>query len=117
MDLLELRTRQLIPSALRATHRKLTVRLDLPTTADVLWQAFPAKLRSQIRRPQREGLEARFGADQLDAFYEVFVRDMRRLGTPALPRAFFERVASTFGERVVFGVVYRGARPIAAGQG
>ena len=45
------------------------------------------------------------------------MRDMRRLGKPALPRAFFARVASTFGERVAFGVVYQGAQPIAAGQG
>ena len=117
VDLLELRTRRRIAAPLRVSERKLTVRLDLPATADALWQAFPAKLRSQIRRPQKEGFEVRFGADQLDAFYEVFTRDMRRLGTPALPRAFFERVASTFGERVLFGVVYRGAQPLAAGQG
>lgn len=116
-DLLELRTRQRIAGPLRVSLRKSTVRLELPATAERLWQAFPAKLRSQVRRPQKEGLEARFGGDQLDAFYEVFSRDMRRLGTPALPRAFFERVASTFGERVTFGVVYRGGQPIAAGHG
>src|SRR5207247_15197 len=36
---------------------------------------------------------------------------------PVLPRAFFERLATTFGGLVVFGAVYRGAQPIAAGCG
>jgi serine/alanine adding enzyme len=42
---------------------------------------------------------------------------MRDLGTPVLPRAFFERVATTFPDLVVFGVVYRGEQPLAGGCG
>ena len=117
VDLLELRARHRIASPMAVSQRKTTVRLDLPASADVLWDSFPAKLRSQVRRAQKEGLEVRFGDDQLDAFYEVFARDQRRLGTPALSHAFFDRVRSTFGDRVVFGVVYRGGQPIAAGHG
>ena len=117
VDLLELRARHRVASSLRVSERKITVRLDLPATVDALWRAFPAKLRSQIRRPKKEGLETRFGADQVEAFYEVFARNMRSLGTPVLPRAFFERVAARLGGLVVFGAVYRGAQPVAAGCG
>lgn len=117
VDLLELRARSSLPAPLRVTQRKLTVRLDLPATADALWQAFPAKLRSQIRRPQKEGLEARFGLDQVEPFYEVFARNMRSLGTPVLPRAFFDRIAAVFDEVALFGAVYRGGQPVAAGCG
>jgi serine/alanine adding enzyme len=117
VDLLELRTRNVVPAELRLSQRKLTVRLELPASADALWRGFDGKLRSQIRRPQREGLAARFGPDQVDAFYEVFSRNMRTLGTPVLPRAFFERLVAAFGGLVVFGAVYRGAEPIAAGCG
>jgi len=117
VDLLELRARHRIASPLAVSQRKTTVRLDLPASADALFQSFPAKLRSQVRRAQKEGLQVRFGGDQLDAFYEVFARDQRRLGTPALSHAFFNRVRSTFADRVVFGVVYRGGQPIAAGHG
>jgi len=35
----------------------------------------------------------------------VFAQTMRDLGTPVLPRAFFERVAATFPDLVVFGVL------------
>lgn len=117
VDLLELRTRVLVPSSLRVTQRKITVLLQLPPSAEELWAAFPSKLRSQIRRPMKDGLEARFGPDQLGAFYEVFARNMRDLGTPVLPQALFERIAAVFPHLVVFGAVYRGEEPLAAAGG
>src|SRR6266480_3158597 len=82
-----------------------------------LFGEFSSKLRNQIRRPIKEGLTARFGLDQQEAFYGVFARTMRDLGTPVLPRALFERIAATFPELVVFGAVYRGEEPLAAGCG
>ena len=65
----------------------------------------------------KEGLEAKFGAAHVNAFYDVFTRTMRDLGTPVLPRGWFERIARTFAAQVVFGVVYRGNEPLAAGCG
>ncbi|HVT38515.1 MAG TPA: GNAT family N-acetyltransferase, partial [Gemmatimonadaceae bacterium] len=117
VDLLELRSRTPVPGGLRVSHRKITVHLELPPTSEELWAAFPGKLRSQIRRPQKEGFTVRFGPDQTDSFYSVFTRNMRALGTPVLPRLLFERVAAVFPAFVEFGVVYRGAEPIAAGCG
>ena len=117
VDLLELRARRALTGPLRVSDRKITVRLDLPDSPDALWRRFDPKLRSQIRRPQKAGLEARFGADQVAPFYAVFASHMRALGTPVLPRAFFERIASVFPAVAVFGVVYRGTEPVAAGCG
>lgn len=117
VDLLELRARRPVVGPLRTTSRKITVSLELPDSADALWRAFDPKLRSQIRRPQKEGLTVRFGTDQMPAFYDVFARNMRSLGTPVLPRRFFERIVATFPDIVVFGAVYRGAEPVAAGCG
>jgi hypothetical protein len=65
----------------------------------------------------KETLDARFGADQREAFYDVFARNMRDLGTPVLPRTWFERIAALFPQLVVFGAVYRGHEPLAAGCG
>jgi FemAB-related protein (PEP-CTERM system-associated) len=117
VDLLELRTLYAGNLDLPVSTRKVTVLLELPPDAEALSKSFPAKLRSQIRRPMKEGLTARFGADQREAFYEVFARNMRDLGTPVLPPALFERVAATFPDLVVFGVVYRGEQPLAGGCG
>ena len=116
-DLLELRVRDGAGLDLAVSSRKITVVLPLPQDAQQLFQQFPAKLRSQIRRPMKEGLTVRFGADQCEPFYEVFARTMRDLGTPVLPRAFFQRIAAAFPDVALFGVVYRGTEPLAAGCG
>ena len=47
-------------------------------------KGFPAKLRSQVRRPEKEGITYAFGPDQVAPFFEVFARHMRDLGTPLL---------------------------------
>lgn len=116
-DLLELRTRDARDLQLPVSSRKITVILDLPDTRDELWKAFPSKLRTQIRRATKEGLVPRFGPHHRTAFYDVFARTMRDLGTPVLPAALFERIAVVFPEQVVFGAVYNGGQPVAAGCG
>ena len=116
-DLLELRSREDGDLNLSISSRKITVVLPLPPSPEELFQSFPSKLRSQIRRPMKERLTVRFGLDQREPFYEVFARTMRDLGTPVLPRALFERVAVMFPDLVTFGVVYRGDQPLAGGCG
>ena len=118
VDLVELRSRQPIPGDLSVSHRKITVVKDLPADAQTLWEAgLRAKLRSQIRRPQKEGMTARFGPELVEDFYHVFSRTMRDLGTPVLPKRFFEEIAARLGAHSVFCVVYHGRAPAAAGCG
>lgn len=117
-DLLELRTRHAAPGNLSVSHRKLTVILDLPSSVEALWEGtFDHKLRNKIRRAQREVMEPRFGLSELGAFYEIYARRMRELGTPVLPRGFFERLARVFPEQLVCGAVYWRGVPLAAGCG
>jgi FemAB-related protein (PEP-CTERM system-associated) len=117
VDLLELRSRHPSAGELRVSTRRLTVVLGLPESAEQLWAGFGSKLRAQIRRAEREGFTIRFGLDQLDPFYEVFARHMHELGTPVLPRAWFERIAACCGALFTVGVVYRDRQPVAAGAG
>lgn len=112
-DLLELRAREPVPADLAISPRKITVTLDLPEDADVLWRSFPSKLRAIIKRSTRDGLEIRFGADQIEPFYEVFAHNMRDLGTPVLPRRFFEAIGREFEGTVIFAAVYLGERAVA----
>src|SRR4029077_10763046 len=117
--LLELRSRVALPLELPVAHRKITVVLDLPEGRDLapLWQALGSKLRAQVKRPQKEGLEVRFGPDQVEPFFRIFSRHMRDLGTPTQPRALFEALPARFGETVWFGCAYLGDTPAAAGCG
>ena len=118
VDLLELRSRhRLAGEGLQISARKMTVVLALPAREDGLWSGFTSKLRAQIRRAEREGFTTRFGLDQVEPFYEVFARHMHELGTPVLPRAWFECIARRFADRFTIGVVYRDRQPIAAGAG
>ena len=117
-DLLELRSRWELPVDLPASHRNVTVVLDLqPGDPEATWSAFKGKLRSQIRRPMKEGVEVRFGPDQLEPFYRVFAENMRDLGTPVLGRGVFEAMRDEFGDSVRFGCAWLGEVPIAAGCG
>ena len=115
--LLELRSRTSLPIDLPVSHRKLTVLLDLPADSQSLWASLPAKLRSQIKRPRKEGIEVRCGADQVDAFHTVFAHHMRDLGTPAMPKSFFRAIARYFPGDSRFAVAYHDGRPVACGCG
>lgn len=115
--LLELRSRTPLPVDLDVSHRKITVLLDLPGSGDALMKALPAKLRSQVRRPQKEGVTVRFGPDQVDPFFQVFSHHMRDLGTPTLPRGFFQQIAREFPDSSWFGCAWLNDRPIACGAG
>jgi FemAB-related protein (PEP-CTERM system-associated) len=117
VKLLELRSRPALPLDLRLSQRKITVLLDLARDTEAVFKGLPSKLRSQVRRPAREGVEVRFGPDQVLPFYEVFARHMRDLGTPVMPRRFFQQVASHFGEDAWFAAAWLNGKPIAAGAG
>lgn len=94
---------------------KVAMRLDLPPSSDTLWASFPAKLKSQIRRPMKENMDVRWGGiDQLDAFYRVFSVNMRDLGTPVYSKRFFENMLIAFPDRRTICVVYHADLPVAA---
>jgi FemAB-related protein (PEP-CTERM system-associated) len=115
-DRLQLRCRNTVLSDLTVLDHKVLVLLDLPDDPDTLWNAFPSKLRSQIRKPEKAGMRLEFGKAQGEAFYEVFSRNMRDLGTPVYHRGFFDAISGTFDEAVI-GTVYYGDTPVAAGFG
>jgi serine/alanine adding enzyme len=117
VKLLELRSRLPLPVSIPASHRKITVVLDLAETSEAQFQRFDPKLRSQIRRPQKEGVVVRFGPDQVAAFYSVFARHMRDLGTPTQPLALFREIAEQFSDDCWFSCAYLAGKPVAAGCG
>ena len=113
--LLELRSRIPLPVELPVSHRKITVLLDLPTSEPALMKQLDAKLRSQVRRPQKEGVTVKFGADQVAPFFDVFALHMRDLGTPTQPRLLFDTIAATFPDDAWFGCAWYEGRPVACG--
>ncbi len=105
VDYVELRHRAIFetkPPQLVERHHKVSMILKLASTVDEQFASFPAKLRSQIRKPQKNGITVSFSEgsderqDHIDPFYQVFSEHMRDLGTPVSPRAFFSAVKKHF---------------------
>lgn len=74
--------------------RKVRMVLDLPDSATTLMQSYAPKLRSQVRKAQKNGLtsELATSADSIHEFYDVYSRNMRRLGSPPHSLAWFNAI-------------------------
>lgn len=95
---------------------KVCMWANLQPDSDQQWRQLPSKLRSQIRRPQKDGATARVGgAELLTDFYAVFARNMRDLGTPVYSRSFFATIARELPEHVEVVVADVGGTAVAAG--
>lgn len=117
VKLVELRSRIPLQIDLPVSHRRITVRLDVGPTPDATFRRFDAKLRSQVRRPQKEGVSVVFGTDQVEPFFHVFSGHMRDLGTPTQPKRLFSFIRATFPTDAWFACAYLRGQPVAAGCG
>jgi FemAB-related protein (PEP-CTERM system-associated) len=114
-DWVELRHEDALPADLPRRDDKVTVRLPLPNDADALWNALKSKVRSQVRKPEKEGLTPHGEGDAtLEEFHAVYVRNMRDLGSPPHSKRFFEVLRAHFGEAVRLFSVRQGETPLAA---
>ncbi len=99
-----------------STQRKVSMRLPLPPSYEELLKGFPSKLRSQVRRAQKEGMTARVGGPEcLEEFYTVFSRCMRDLGTPVYAKSFFRTILDAFPKDAHLCIVSHQETPVAAG--
>ena len=113
---LELRHLANYDLGLPAKTSKVLMVLDLPATSEELWNQFKSKLRSQIRRPEKEGFTFKMGQfDELESFYELFAHKMREHGTPVSPKQLFANTLREFPESARICTVYTGTQPIATG--
>lgn len=94
---------------------KVTMILQLPATTDGLAKVLGSKLRSQIKRADRESIAVRTGGRELlDDFYDVFAQNMRDLGTPVYPKKFFAAILQRFSEHATLVVIDHQGVPSAA---
>ncbi len=113
---IELRHTKKYDFCLSTKESKVCMSLDLPDSSDTLWRGFKSKLRSQLKKPERNGIYARFGGkEEIDNFYDVFVRNMRDLGTPVYPKDFFKNILGTFPKQAIICSVFIDKNPIASG--
>jgi len=93
--------------ALSTNEGKVTLLLRLDSDPDTLWKGFRPKVRNQVRKAARSGLEVRIGGiDYLDDFYDAFAVNMRDLGSPVHSKALFENLLHGFPDSTRIFMVY-----------
>jgi serine/alanine adding enzyme len=115
-DRLELRGREGGDLPIGAWRGKCSYTLALDGGTEALQRGLGAKLRAQVKRPLKEGYVTRVdGPGGYGLFYPLLVRKWHELGSPVLPRAFFERLGAVFGDDVAYSIVEKNGQPVAAG--
>jgi len=93
---------------------KVRMVLTLPDSSRELMKSFKAKLRSQIKKPIKEGLLSKVGGlELLNDFYNVFLINMRDLGSPVHSKNLMQNVLDKFPDTSHIVVVYKGKNPVA----
>lgn len=90
-----------------AAHpEKVRMVLKLPPSSDALLASLKAKVRSQAKKPIRDGLTAVLGGIELvDDFYSIFSENMRDLGSPVHTKKWIISILKAFGNHAHIGVV------------
>ena len=96
---------------------KVRMLCELPACSETLFNSYKPKLRSQIRKAEKNGLtaEVRQGDDAIASFYAVFSRNMLRLGSPVHSLSWFKELSKAYGDKMLVGLVFKDKQPVGGG--
>ncbi len=95
---------------------KVRMLLNLPSSSEKLLAAFKAKLRSQIRKAEKNEVSFRWGGrDELDILYDIFCRNMHLLGSPVHAKSLFNNIFKQYTKNVRIGLVEYSGKTIGMG--
>ncbi|GAW95523.1 MULTISPECIES: FemAB family XrtA/PEP-CTERM system-associated protein [Colwellia] len=114
---IEYRERTKINNNAQFEGKKVSMLLPLPATSDELFSGFKSKLRSQIRKAEKNGLTYELGTNQqfIDEFYAVFSENMLRLGSPVHSKKWIESICEQYKEQCVIAVIKLDGVAVGAG--
>jgi FemAB-related protein (PEP-CTERM system-associated) len=100
-----------------AAAGKVRMLCPLPENSEALFKSYKPKLRSQIRKAEKNGLRAEIRTDieAVELFYQVFAWNMRRLGSPVHSQGWFRELKVAFGDQMLIGLVFLEDQPVGAG--
>jgi len=95
--------------------QKVRMLLHLPQSSEILMKSFKSKLRSQIKKPMKEGLYSKVGGSELlEDYYHVFCINMRDLGSPVHSKKLIRHVLEEFPDKSRIVIVYKDNQPLAS---
>jgi len=97
--------------------KKVSMLLPLASTSEELLSGFKSKLRSQIRKAEKNGLTYKLGISQsfIDEFYQVFSENMHRLGSPVHSKQWIESICEQYKDQCIIAIVKLNDIPVGAG--
>ena len=113
--LLELRNKdaELLDIQSAPEGEKVRMLLSLPESSDELMTQFKSKLRSQIRKAEKNGLSFKITkgndaniASRTEEFYKIIAANMHLLGSPVHSKAWYEQIIDAYGEHLYIATVY-----------
>ncbi|MFW8600774.1 FemAB family XrtA/PEP-CTERM system-associated protein [Desulfobacterota bacterium M19] len=100
----------------REDNQKVRMLLTLPPSSEILLKNFKSKLRSQIRKAEKNGVTFRWaGEDGVESFYAVFCQNMHDLGSPVHSRQWFRAIMKNYGNNARIGLTEFEGKCIGAG--
>ena len=113
VDYLELRNREPVHNGWPTKDLYVTFRKAIEGTPEDNMNAIPRKQRAMVRKGIKEGLVSEID-EGVERFYDAFSTSVRNLGTPVLPRRYFQALKETFGDDCETLVVTRDGKTVSA---
>lgn len=97
--------------------KKVRMLLSLPESSEALMTSFKSKLRSQIRKAEKNGLTVEMGYQQhlVDDFYGVFAQNMHMLGSPVHGKGLFQALQKHYQDKMLICIVKKDTLPVGGG--
>lgn len=98
----------------RVKKDKVRLILKLEKSSEDMFSSFKSKLRSQIRRPIKDGFYVKRGKEELiDDFYKVFSLNMKFLGSPVHSKKLIKNTLKNLPDSASIFVGYKKHTPVA----
>lgn len=100
---------------------KVRMLLPLPENSDALMTQFKSKLRSQIRKAEKNGLHFQCywapngDGQEVKDFYQIIAKNMHKLGSPVHSYAWYKAVIDCYAENLCLVIVKYEDISVAAG--
>jgi len=92
----------------------VTFRKEILPDEEANMLAIPRKQRAMVRKGIKHGLRAEIDPDT-ERFFKLYADNVRRHGTPALPKRYFDRLCETFGKDCeILTVLDAGGMPVSS---
>ena len=113
VDFIELRDRERVRDDWLQKSQYVTFRKAIPESSDECLKMIPRKQRAMIRKGIANDLRGRVD-DSIEDFYAILSESYRNLGTPVLPKRYFESIRRSLGDSCEVLTITKDDQPVAS---